>query len=64
VNCNGGQDLVMLASAAAIAIGQGKTPDELSLLGNLFNMIGDALAVMADTQSLRGNRQATGPAAR
>ena len=54
----------MLASAAAIAIGQGKTPDELSLLGNLFNMIGDALAVMADTQSLRGNRQATGPAAR
>ena len=55
MNCNQGQDLVALASAAAIAIAQGKDSDELSLLGNLFNLIGDALAVMGDRQSMLQN---------
>ena len=57
MNCNQGQDLVALASATAIAIAQGKEPDELSLLGNLFNLIGDALAVMGDRQNMLQSRQ-------
>ncbi|MCL2546418.1 MAG: hypothetical protein FWE06_04395 [Oscillospiraceae bacterium] len=52
MHCSQGQELVALASATAIAIAQGKDSDELSLLGNLFNLIGDALAVMGDRQNM------------
>lgn len=52
MNCNKGQDIVLIASAAAIAIGEGKSSEEQALLGNLFNLIGDGLSVMSSKQDL------------
>ena len=42
-----GGDLVAAAAALAVAIAQGKTAEELELLGAVFNMLGDNLALLA-----------------
>lgn len=42
-----GGDLVAAAAALSIAIAQGKMAEELSLLGAVFNMLGDNLALLA-----------------
>lgn len=42
-----GGDLVAAAAALSVAIAQGKTAEELELLGAVFNMLGDNLALLA-----------------
>lgn len=42
-----GSDLVAVAAALAIWIGQGKTADELAILASLFDLMRSNLALMA-----------------
>lgn len=42
-----GGDLVAVAAALAIYIGQGKTADELAILASLFDLMRSNLALMA-----------------
>ena len=55
MSCDQGQDLVALSSAAAIAIAEGKTADQVGLIGAIFTLIGDALALMSEKQSICEN---------
>lgn len=41
------EELVLLAATVAIAIGKGKTSDELDLLGNFLSAVGQNLNTMA-----------------
>lgn len=40
-------ELVTLVSTLACVIAQDKTPDELALIGSIFNQLGDSLATIA-----------------
>lgn len=44
-------------TAAALAIAQGKTPDELSLLGIVFTQLGDTLATISESRQFFENSQ-------
>jgi len=57
MNFDQGQDLLMLSTTLAIAIAKGRDADELATLGNVFNLIGDALALMSDRQSALESRK-------
>ena len=46
----GGENLVVLAAAFALAISEGMSADEMNILGALFNTIGDQLSLMAAAQ--------------
>ena len=46
---SGNEDLIILATTIAIALGQGQSADQLSLLSSLFNLIGDVLDIMSLT---------------
>lgn len=48
-NCQNGYNLVTLANIIAIYISSGLTPDEINILGCLFNCIGNNLALIAST---------------
>ena len=39
-------ELVTLISTLACIIAQDKTPDELALIGSIFNQLGDSLSTM------------------
>ena len=47
MNCNSGTDLVLLASSLAILIAGDLNADDINIIGNLFNAIGDNLAIIA-----------------
>jgi len=51
MNFDQGQDLLILSTTLAIAIAKGRDADELATLGNIFNLVGDALALMSDRQN-------------
>ena len=40
-------ELVTLVSTLACIIAQDKTPDELALIGSIFNQLGDSLSTIA-----------------
>jgi hypothetical protein len=50
MNSNSGNELVVLASTLSIFISEIADPDQLDVLSNIFNAIGDNLAVIASTQ--------------
>lgn len=45
--CSSGNDLVVLASTLAIAISEKLDNDEINVLSNFFNALGDNLAIIA-----------------
>ena len=52
---NDGKDLIALSYAAASALAEGKTADEIVLLSSFFMVIGDTLALMAAKMQLCEN---------
>ena len=46
-SCSPGSDLVLLAASIAVAISTDLTSDEINILANFFNAIGDNLAIIA-----------------
>ena len=48
-NCYG-NNLVVFAAAFALKISQGMSADEINILGALFSVVGDQLALLAATK--------------
>lgn len=46
-------DLIGLASSLAILLGENLTADELSILSNFFNSLGDNLAIIATKKAIQ-----------
>lgn len=44
--------LVASVTAAAVVLAEGKTPDEISLLGSVFTQLGDTLTTLSTQKSL------------
>lgn len=48
--CSSGDDIVLLASATAIAISKEVSLDEMNILSSFFNAVGDNLGILAAQQ--------------
>lgn len=48
--CSSGDELVLLAAAAAISISKKLSLDELNILSSFFNALGDNLGILAAKQ--------------
>ena len=48
--CSSGNELVVLASSLAIALSEKLTKEEINILANFFNALGDNLAIIASQQ--------------
>ncbi len=53
-----GQKLNLLAVSIANALSEGLSDDEINLLAGLFQVVGDALAVIPAAKDLKGSRKA------
>ena len=54
---NDGKDLIALSYTMAASIAEGKTADEISVISQVFMVIGDTLGLMAAKMSLCENLQ-------
>mgnify|MGYP000934988263 FL=1 len=52
--CSSGNNLVVLASSLAIAMSKYLSLNELNILGNFFNALGDNLSMIASQQEACG----------
>lgn len=50
----GGEGLVLLAALVAFQLAQGRSADQLALIGAFFNVLGDDLTLMAAQRSMPG----------
>lgn len=48
----GGEGLVLLAALVAFQLAQGRSADQLALIGAFFNVLGDDLTLMAAQRSM------------
>lgn len=48
----GGEGLVLLATLVAFQLAQGRSADQLALIGAFFNVLGDDLALIAAQRSM------------
>lgn len=52
-----GEKLAALGTAIAVSLANGITADEANILGALFNVIGDQLALIAATEASGGDNK-------
>ena len=52
---NDGKDLIAISYAVAVALAEGKTADEISVISQIFMIIGDTLGLMAAKMQLCEN---------
>lgn len=50
LQCSSGNELVVLASSLAVALSERSTKEEINILANFFNALGDNLAIIASRQ--------------
>ncbi|WP_101698557.1 hypothetical protein [Clostridium minihomine] len=49
--CVPGEDLVLIASSIAVSLANGRSTDEVNVLGNLLQAIGENLSLIASQRS-------------
>ena len=50
INCTDPEELSLLANAFAIALAKGRSADELNILGDFINSVGDLITSLMATQ--------------
>ncbi|MBE6905642.1 hypothetical protein [Marasmitruncus massiliensis] len=51
LKCLSGEKIAYLAATAAVAISEGLDTDDLNILCNFFNAVGDSLGIIASQQA-------------
>jgi len=54
------QELVLWVNAVALQLAQGKTTDELNVLGSVLNLLGDAISTISAQQAAIENAKGQG----
>jgi hypothetical protein len=57
MNCTTPEELSILANTFAIALAEGRSADELNLLGAFLNSVGDLISLMAAQKENLENQQ-------